>query len=99
VSPGDGLDAHVSQLTAVAGWTSLPGLHRLRARTLVMAGDADPIVPPVNARILAARIPDSELKIVHGAGHRLLLEHAQSLTAPAAHMAGSSLLAANMPKD
>jgi hypothetical protein len=63
---------YVSQLTAAAGWTSLPWLHRIRARVLVLSGDADPIVPPVNARILAARLPHAELEIVRGAGHLLL---------------------------
>jgi pimeloyl-ACP methyl ester carboxylesterase len=42
-----------------------------------MSGDADPIIPPINARILAARIPDAQLEIVPGAGHLLLMEHAE----------------------
>jgi pimeloyl-ACP methyl ester carboxylesterase len=44
---------------------------------LVLSGAADPIVPPINARILAGRIPDAELEIVPGAGHLLLMEHAE----------------------
>jgi pimeloyl-ACP methyl ester carboxylesterase len=44
--------------------------------TLILAGDADAIVPVRNARILAARIPDSRLMIVPGAGHLLLADHA-----------------------
>jgi pimeloyl-ACP methyl ester carboxylesterase len=67
---------YLSQLIAAAGWTSLPWLHRVRNPTLVLAGDADPIVPASNARILAARIPDSRLMIVPGAGHLLLADHA-----------------------
>jgi poly(3-hydroxyalkanoate) depolymerase len=68
---------YVSQLVAVAGWSSLPWLHRIRSRTLVLAGDRDPIVPPSNARILAARIPNAELEIVPGAGHLLLMDRAE----------------------
>lgn len=68
---------YLSQLVAVAGWSSLPWLHRIRSRTLVLAGDADTIVRPRNARILAARIPDSELEIVPGAGHLLLMDRAE----------------------
>jgi pimeloyl-ACP methyl ester carboxylesterase len=67
----------MSQLTAGAGWTSLPWLHRLRAPTLVLSGGADRIVPPVNARILAARIPGARLEVVPGAGHLLLMDHAE----------------------
>jgi poly(3-hydroxyalkanoate) depolymerase len=72
---------YFGQLAAGAGWTSLPWLHRLRAPTLVLSGGADRIVPPVNARILAARIPDARLEIVPGAGHLVLMDHAQHCAA------------------
>ena len=61
------------QLLAAWGWTSLPWLHRLTQPTLVLAGDADPIVPVVNARLLAARIPDATLRVVAGGSHLFLL--------------------------
>ena len=62
------------QLYAVAGWSSLPWLHRVRHRTLVMSGDDDPIVPLVNGRMLAWRLPDARLHVVHGGGHLFMLE-------------------------
>ena len=68
------LRGFAGQLTAAAGWSSLPWLHHLRAPTLVLAGDDDRIVPPVNARILATRIPDARLEMVPG-GHLFLMEH------------------------
>jgi poly(3-hydroxyoctanoate) depolymerase len=68
---------YLGQLTAVAGWTSLPWLHRVHSPTLVMSGGSDPIVPPINARLLAARIPDAQLELIPRAGHLLLLEHAE----------------------
>ncbi len=68
---------YLGQLAAGIGWTSLPWLHRIRNPTLVLSGSEDPIVPPINARILAWRIPNAELEIVPGAGHLLLMEHAQ----------------------
>jgi poly(3-hydroxyoctanoate) depolymerase len=67
---------YVSQLYAGAGWTSLPWLHRITAPTLVLAGGKDPIVPPVNARILAARIPGATVHIEPDAGHLLLMDRA-----------------------
>lgn len=67
---------YASQLYAVAGWSSLPWLHRITAPTLVLAGERDPIVPPVNARILARRIRGADLRIVPGAGHLLLMDRA-----------------------
>jgi poly(3-hydroxyoctanoate) depolymerase len=72
---------YIGQLVAAAGWTSLPWLHRIRTPTLVLTGGADPIVPPVNGRILAARIPDAELQVVPGAGHLLLMDRAEQCAA------------------
>ena len=46
----------------------------------MLSGGADPIVPPINARILARRIPNAELEIVPDAGHLLLLEHAEAVS-------------------
>jgi poly(3-hydroxyalkanoate) depolymerase len=56
------------QLMAGAGWTSLPRLPRLKPPTLILAGDDDPIIPLLNARIMHRLIPRSQLHIYHG-GH------------------------------
>lgn len=63
---------YLLQLQAIQRWSSLPWLHRLPQRTLVLAGDDDPIVRMVNGRILAARIPDGRLHVVRGGGHLFL---------------------------
>ena len=68
------LASYLAQLYTVAGWSSLPWLHTLRQPTLVLAGDDDPIVPLINARILAWRIPDASLHVVRGGGHLFVLE-------------------------
>jgi poly(3-hydroxyalkanoate) depolymerase len=65
---------YVGQLFAVGGWTSMPWLHRLCQPTLVLAGDDDPIVPLVNGRILASRIPGGRLHVINRGGHLFLLE-------------------------
>jgi poly(3-hydroxyoctanoate) depolymerase len=67
---------YASQLCAAAGWTSLPWLHRIAAPTLVLTGGKDPIVPPINARILGARIPHATVHIIPDSGHLLLMDHA-----------------------
>jgi poly(3-hydroxyoctanoate) depolymerase len=72
---------YLGQLYAIAGWTSLPWLHRLRQPTLVLAGDDDPIVPLINGRILARRIPDARLHVVDGGGHLFLLERPAEMAA------------------
>lgn len=72
------LVGYAGQLLAIAGWTSLPWLHRIPQPTLVVAGDDDPVVPLANAQLLARRIPDSRLHIVEGGGHLFLLEQAEA---------------------
>ena len=65
---------YAAQLYSIAGWTSMPWLHRIRQPTLVLAGDDDPIVPLVNGRLLARLIPDAELQVIPGGGHLFVLE-------------------------
>ncbi len=60
------------QLLASLGWTSLWWLRALRQPTLVMAGSDDPIVPVINARILALAIRRSRLKLIDD-GHLFML--------------------------
>jgi poly(3-hydroxyalkanoate) depolymerase len=66
------------QLLAGVGWTSLPWLWSLRQRTLIVAGDVDPLVPPLNARLLRRLIPRSQLHMYHG-GHLGLVTQASEL--------------------
>ena len=66
------------QLMACIGWTSLPWLPKLRRPTLILAGDDDPIIPLVNARIMHRLIPRSQLHIYHG-GHLELAADAERL--------------------
>jgi poly(3-hydroxyalkanoate) depolymerase len=68
------------QLMAGLGWTSLPLLPRLRPLTLILAGDDDPIIPLVNARIMHGLIPRSQLHVYHG-GHLELAADAERLAA------------------
>jgi poly(3-hydroxyalkanoate) depolymerase len=63
------------QLLAGIGWSSLPWLRLLKQPTLVMAGTDDPIVPPLNGRILARLIPNARLVTVED-GHLFLVTSA-----------------------
>ena len=64
---------YIYQLLAGVGWTSIYWLHKLKQPTLVLAGSDDPLVPPVNARILSLLIPNNRLHIVPGGGHLFML--------------------------
>ena len=85
---------YLYQLTAAAGWTSLPLLPLLRQPTLVLAGDDDPIIPLVNARVLAGLIPHARLHVYHGGHVELALQPA--LLAP---MIGQFLTEAAAPPE
>jgi poly(3-hydroxyalkanoate) depolymerase len=83
---------YLYQLAASAGWTSVPFLRALRQRTLILAGDDDPIIPLANARLMKLLIPDSRLHVYRG-GHLGLVTDAAELapvvdaflTAPLSH--------------
>ena len=77
LGPGRG---YFYQLIAGLGWTSLPRLPKLRPPTLILAGDDDPIIPLVNARIMHRLIPRSKLHVYHG-GHLELATDSERLAA------------------
>jgi len=68
------------QLISILGWTSLPRLPRLRPPTLILAGDDDPIIPVVNARIMHRLIRRSTLHVYQG-GHLELAADPERLAA------------------
>jgi pimeloyl-ACP methyl ester carboxylesterase len=63
---------YLFQLLAMTGWTSLPWLWSLRQPTLVLMGRDDPLVPPVNGRILARLIPNARLQMIDD-GHLFMV--------------------------
>lgn len=64
------------QLLAMAGWTSLPWLWRIKHSTLVLAGNDDPLVPLVNAKVHAWLLPNARLQVIND-GHLFLLTRAK----------------------
>ena len=75
------------QLLSAAGWTSLPFLPLIRQRTLILAGADDPIVPLVNAKIMARLLPDVRLE-VNPDGHLGLIVRAEQLADSVARFLG-----------
>ena len=69
---GPNTRGYLYQLLALWGWTSWHRLHRVRVPTLVLMGADDPIVPPVNGRIIASRLPVATLETV-SCGHLFVL--------------------------
>ncbi len=75
LGPGVG---YLLQLLAGIGWTSLPALPFIRQPTLILAGNDDPIIPLVNARIMRALLPHASLHVFDD-GHLGLVTSADEL--------------------
>lgn len=67
------------QMAAVYWWTSIHWLHRIRQQTLVLGGSDDPLIPLVNTRLLASRIPNAKLHVFDD-GHLFLLTQAAQVS-------------------
>ncbi len=68
------------QIFAAMGWTSYRFLPKLTMPTLILHGDDDPIVPLVNGKLLACRIPNSRLHVIKDGGHLFLVDQADEAT-------------------
>jgi poly(3-hydroxyalkanoate) depolymerase len=63
---------YLYQVMAMTGWTSLPWLWTLKQPALILAGSDDPIVPTINARVMARLMPNARLEILDD-GHLFLV--------------------------
>jgi 3-oxoadipate enol-lactonase len=54
-------------------------IRTIKAPTLVIAGMDDPSAPPVEARVVASRIPNAALKIIDDASHMVVIEKPQQV--------------------
>jgi 3-oxoadipate enol-lactonase len=70
------LYGYIRQGRAIARHDTYYRLPEIKAPTLVIAGDADKIVPVENSRVLADRIPDAELVLLENMGHGFHMEAA-----------------------
>ena len=69
---------YLHQLLAGAVWTSLFGLPLVRQQTLIVTGLDDPIIPVVNAKMMARLLPHATLHM-HAGGHVDLITNAAEL--------------------
>jgi 3-oxoadipate enol-lactonase len=68
-------------LAALVGFDRRADLAAIAVSTLVVTGEHDRTAPPEVARRMAAKIPDSECRVVAGAGHLLPLEQPEAFAA------------------
>jgi len=67
------LKGYLFQLGAMAGYSTLPFIRRIKAPSLVIMGDRDQIVPVINGKLLHMMLKWSRLEIIKEAGHLFLL--------------------------
>lgn len=69
---------YLFQMLAGLGWSSLPLLPLLRQPVLILAGTDDPVIPLVNAKVMAALLPHARLH-TYDDGHLALVTRAHEL--------------------
>jgi pimeloyl-ACP methyl ester carboxylesterase len=67
-------EAFVRQAGAVARHNATPLLHRIKAPTLVLAGEKDIPTPVGASKLLASRIPNARFRVVPRVGHGFMWE-------------------------
>ena len=71
-------EGYAAQLAAAVTHDAADRLERIRAKTLVITGDADRLVDRENSLRIAGRVPDAKLVVLSGAPHRLFAENADA---------------------
>jgi pimeloyl-ACP methyl ester carboxylesterase len=71
-------EGYAAQLAAAVTHDAAERLERIRAKTLVITGDADRLVDRENSLRIARRVPDAKLVVLPGAPHRLFAENADA---------------------
>jgi pimeloyl-ACP methyl ester carboxylesterase len=71
------LEVYQRQLMACQGHNASPRLEQIKAPTLVIHGEIDPLVPAANGRYLAEHIPGARLILYPNTGHIPIIEQAE----------------------
>jgi len=61
-------------LKAIEAFDACADLARIQARTLVITGAGDPLIPAENSRLIASRIPGAQLVVLEDASHFFWIE-------------------------
>ena len=64
-------------LKAIDAFDACSDLPRIKAPTLVIAGEGDPLIPAENSRLIASRIPGAQLVLLPDASHFFWIEKPQ----------------------
>ena len=76
---GGSTRGYLYQLLAGYGWTSWLWLPQIKIPALILMGNDDKIVPPVNGRMLHSRLPNSQLEYLD-CGHMFMMTKPEKTT-------------------
>ncbi len=62
-------EGYYAQVQAINTWSSVERLGELKARTFIIHGESDQLVPPENAGLLAGKIAGAEVVMLERASH------------------------------
>ncbi len=68
----------LNQFGGILLWSSYLRLPSIRVPTLVVHGDSDRLIPPKNGRVVAARIPGAQFRLIRNAGHILTTDQPEA---------------------
>lgn len=71
---GNGLGYKYQQM-AICWWSSMWMLPFIKQPTLLVNGSDDPLINPVNMKVMNGLLPNSELRTIEKGGHLFLLTH------------------------
>jgi 3-oxoadipate enol-lactonase len=69
------------QMAAIMASDRYEQLREIHVPTLVIHGDADPLVPPANGELIGQRIPGAKLLTLRNCGHLVMWEQPRELSA------------------
>jgi pimeloyl-ACP methyl ester carboxylesterase len=69
----------VRHLAVTGGFDARGRLGEVRAPTLLVVGDRDPLIPLAAAEATAAALPAADVAVLPGAGHLAFLEHPEEV--------------------
>ena len=75
------LHAMKGHLKAIDAFDACADLAQIKAPTLVITGEGDPLIPPENSRLIASRVPGAELVLLPDASHFFWIEKPQETAA------------------
>ncbi len=69
---------YLAQVQGVLSWTCFDRLNQIKARTLIVHGETDQLVPPQNALILKQHIAGSRLAVLPHASHIFMTDQPEA---------------------